>query len=1116
MENLIKEEPEKKKVFFITSNAAKLDKFLEYQIPRNRGIINLKAGIFNAEFKKEIKHKNSTFSVYINSFEIDKANLREEDQDPNTKRYKFIITLKYNKLYFPSEISFVATKNNFIYDFKFNEYRGWGKVYAPPFQINFSQLEQLKIYNEYLENILKKEKNEEIYADLITESQKVGFGKKIYLDFFLEIFKICHKEKIVKLFLKSFKIENILLQKDFEYENYEPMLNSIENDFNIITQYCNSEEDKYIYYIIFYTLSLFVRNNYDKEKANKMLNNKNLWEYFIKIIPNKYQYFQNLDIPEELMNKMFEQDLTIELIKGILGLCSSFEKILILINSKIEIVSNCCKENELILMSSLTMTKKTDNLEKIFEEIEKIIKYESNNNKIFISFDEKFWENYIDFNNDLKKLYIIKNVVLLCSNIEKNLKDYIMKLNDKIHKAGLDSIEAGTLKNEEILNFINNDIFFLDEKYSTIFYRPLDIINGLDFEIMSEYFFTQWNNSNIYKIYSFADYDFKSRIVDRINDLKHFGKLLKLFDYKNKNIFDYRLIQKLTAKFKNLCTNGKPELCPNFYEDIAYFIFIIDFQNMYDMPNFLSGTINKYIVSMEIKKSIYCHLLINYKNISLKVIESILDYLLNNIELLKANEIFIILEKINSKKLFELFLNKLEKFVIKEEELFNQEKKTKSFELLEGIIEHKLFDKFNFEELKKINYVKYSLQNKENILKKIKVGEIYYNSLKNIDSNFEQTKIFEEKLNILLFKNKNDVEECITILQNKLISINENILILQKILFKFKNVDKYKNEINKIKNLVDKIKLGMINEIDKPEFKNDIDEINNDFNKIDLDKMSKYKQSKFFMLIYETEKLNNIIPLKEKEYFEQAENDFNKLKLLFESQKWYEEIPAQLIMDCIKCIKNKKRNNLRNELNTLIEIFKIEEFDDLKMHSLLLGILSFFQKEEILLVAKNLYNIIIELEAIQTDLFKEFIKIRNNLLIKFDYKEILNLAKILEYFGLNIIDPDENDIIYIDLLLNNFAENSFKFLANIDDNDIKTYEELINNNEDKSINNDDIKEMKKCSNFIRSLGQIKGSKNDQDLIKEFINEIQRTKTISESFKNYAKCSEKILKLLVQK
>ena len=58
--------------------------------------------------------------------------------------------------------------------------------------------------------------------------------------------------------------------------------------------------------------------------------------------------------------------------------------------------------------------------------------------------------------------------------------------------------------------------------------------------------------------------------------------------------------------------------------------------------------------------------------------------------------------------------------------------------------------------------------------------------------------------------------------------------------------------------------------------------------------------------------------------------------------------------------------------------------------------------------------------------------------------------------------------------------------------------------------------MIKCCNFIKSLGQIKGSKNDQDLIKGFINEIQRTKTISETFKNYAKCSEKILKQLIQK
>ena len=131
---------ETKKVFFITSNETKLDKLMEYQIPKNRGIINLKAGFNNAEFKKEIIYNNLSFSVYINSFEIEPWNLKKEDQDNKTKKYKIKINLKYDEC-FSSDISFRASKNNFIYDFKFNEYKGFFKVYNPPTQINFSQLE---------------------------------------------------------------------------------------------------------------------------------------------------------------------------------------------------------------------------------------------------------------------------------------------------------------------------------------------------------------------------------------------------------------------------------------------------------------------------------------------------------------------------------------------------------------------------------------------------------------------------------------------------------------------------------------------------------------------------------------------------------------------------------------------------------------------------------------------------------------------------------------------------------------------------------------------------------------------------------------------------------------
>ena len=79
MEDIKKEEPEKKKIFFITSNQSKLNNFMEYQVRRNRGIINLKAGYTNSEFREEMKYKNSTFSVYINSVEIDPKDLKDED-----------------------------------------------------------------------------------------------------------------------------------------------------------------------------------------------------------------------------------------------------------------------------------------------------------------------------------------------------------------------------------------------------------------------------------------------------------------------------------------------------------------------------------------------------------------------------------------------------------------------------------------------------------------------------------------------------------------------------------------------------------------------------------------------------------------------------------------------------------------------------------------------------------------------------------------------------------------------------------------------------------------------------------------------------------------------------
>ena len=398
-------------------------------------------------------------------------------------------------------------------------------------------------------------------------------------------------------------------------------------------------------------------------------------------------------------------------------------------------------------------------------------------------------------------------------------------------------------------------------------------------------------------------------------------------------------------------------------------------------------------------------------------------------------------------------------------------------------------------------------------MKKIINGEIYYNSFKIIDSTNENKNLFKEKLNILLFNNKEEVDEIMKILYEKFIFINEKIFFLKKLVLKFGKVREYKDDIAKIENLINLIESGKMNEIDKPEIKNMIDEIVHDFNGKELAEMNKYKKSQFFNQIFELIKLNNINPKKENDYFKFAQIKFNELKLLFQNQKWYDEIKEQLLLECFKVIKNQKRESIRNELVILIELLEIKEFDDLKINQLLFDLLSFCKKEEILLIAKNFYYLIIELEGIQTDLFKELVQIRNFLLEKFDLSKIVRLVKILEYFGLYVLDPDEYDRINIDLFLNNFEEGSFKFILNIDDNKIKILKELVNKQEDILINDKDIQDIVKCSDFIKNLGKIKEIKKDQDLIKELINEVQRKKDIVDNFNNYSKCSGKIQELL---
>ena len=66
------------------------------------------------------------------------------------------------------------------------------------------------------------------------------------------------------------------------------------------------------------------------------------------------------------------------------------------------------KKKQMIQIHEFVKPNQSDDLSKIIKEIEKIVKFESKNNKQFIEFNEEFWKDYIHFffKKDLEKLLL--------------------------------------------------------------------------------------------------------------------------------------------------------------------------------------------------------------------------------------------------------------------------------------------------------------------------------------------------------------------------------------------------------------------------------------------------------------------------------------------------------------------------------------------------------------------------------------------------------------------------------------------------------------------------------------------------------------------------------------
>ena len=324
------------KVFFITSNQSFIDKDIEI-IPYRNWMEN-----FQRIQMTQFNFKNGTFIISIFCFTFTQKDLKDKDYDKDSKNYKAVATLKYKRNKFEGIILFKKEKNNFIYDFKFNDYEGFLSIKKPPISIKFTKLEQLKIYGKYMKSKGIKQDNP-LSIDLILDSQKYLTLEQYTLEYFLELLKMCYNQKEIKTLLMRFKLERIKFEVELEPKNYSSILTLLYKKPEKIIHFCTEKDNKERYIQIFYTLLLYFRSHYEKKNLQELISNEALWNYFIKIIPGNFKYFYNIEIPEKLIDNILNQNqLKYEVIIGTFQYLKSIELLLVCINNNCESIFKCC------------------------------------------------------------------------------------------------------------------------------------------------------------------------------------------------------------------------------------------------------------------------------------------------------------------------------------------------------------------------------------------------------------------------------------------------------------------------------------------------------------------------------------------------------------------------------------------------------------------------------------------------------------------------------------------------------------------------------------------------------------------------------------------------------
>ena len=1118
--------PNKNFIFFIVSHLEELEE-IKYDLPKHETKFKL------LEEFSEIKNseENANFKVRVFSIAFNESNIIKSDSELE-------IELAFKSEVFKGKIKYNQNKNNFIYDFSFDILHKDKEDLIPPHSLHLSDNEKFCFFRKALKS--KYPNNESLLNSLIEDSLNL---LKIdceyyYIDFYLSLFCISYKSsKIIEL-LSLYDLEKIKLAQILDFKEISPVLKEIRSNPEIITNHLN-EKNQDIYKEKLYNLLLYYSMIYELETVNELLKDQKANRYFQNILYSvNNNNFKSLDLPNSFIDEIIQNGFQMDYDKLMItfNYLKSLEKILVFINRHTKMIYDILKDkcenkeekdneeneedeeenikekcNKKINLCQIITIKINGNIDNISKEINELL--EKSYIFDYIEFGDEFWKTYSEFFNkqNLNTLLMIKKILINIKNKNENLVKDIDFINKFIHDTGIDMSKKKKFRNNiEILEFIKDkDIYYSSKKKRT--FRDVNIFIGLNLLMNKDEkteFLKLWKTIDFNEIFDEEQYkEFQKIITSHISHISLFHLIFQFFgEFNKENSRNYDNIILFRDKYSSLTRlinkENLNDLNDTFIEDSANLIYILEEKNKLGKPFIQEELIKKFPIS--INNKIFFKLLSKYGKLPDNIIEEIADYISKGKENLECENLINIFKNIENVKCKKQILNKISNSLIIDKNMFLYEKNKNQIKVL---IEFKKMDIFNEPHYEHTQYVQAMKTITKEILNYIINYKITFNELRKIEKDElkleDNMKTFIEILNLDKKLNEKNIDAIVKKIIYIKTKINDQINLLEQYLLidqTFYEFAKYK-EISELEKLLEILKNKSILEYEKSEYQEKFEEYKSKYSVDYINDRIYLTISEMFKNIYKYLKKINQNSEEYQNTFEEALRHFKTLKYLFQ------KIPNSNIREdifevCLETVRSSEFTAER-EISLIQNYLKIKS-ENINFEEIVNNLKICSKKNEIFNIIKGIELFLKCKMAFKTNFTGNLQSIKENLRSKnFKADEINQYLKELSKINLNIfnkVQEKEDNISEIFILINSKPE-AFFFLNNLNEEDSRNFQELIDVSDNNFLTFSDIQDLEICRKFISDI-EHKENNNDKYLIQTFVQKAKSKKNILLHFKSF--------------